>query len=199
MDIKLIVAYLITLIGSLGYIGIFILMLLESLSLPIPTEIVMIPAGYLVYQGKMNLLLVILMGILGSVAGGWIEYILASKFGRGLVLNLFKKRHLKEVEYFFEKYGDASILIGRLTPFIRGYISFAAGIAKMNKIKFTIYSTVGVSIWVVILTFLGYFFGQNKGIIIKYLNEISIAVIVLVVIIFIYHKKFYLKKVFRYD
>ncbi len=187
-----IVNFLVTSIGILGYGGIFILMFLESSFFPFPSEIVMIPAGYLAYQGKMNLVLVIVTGILGSIAGAWLNYFLADKFGRKLLLKFLKEHHLKMVERFFEKHGHISTFNGRLIPVIRQYISFPAGLAKMNPLKFTLYTGLGAGIWVTMLTFLGYFLGQNKDLIHKYLKQITIITLICIsvlTIIYIYFKK----------
>jgi len=189
---KTIILFLVNSIGTLGYLGIFVLMFLESSFFPFPSEIVIIPAGYLAYQGKMNLILIILIGTLGSIGGAWFNYFLADKFGRKLLLKLLKESHLKKVEVFFKRHGHISTFNGRLIPVIRQYISFPAGLAKMNPLKFTLYTTLGSAIWVTILTFLGYFLGQNQVLIHKYLKEITIITLIIITIftiIYIYIKK----------
>jgi membrane protein DedA with SNARE-associated domain len=193
---KTIISFLVSSIGMLGCTGIFILMFLESSFFPFPSEVVMIPAGYLAYQGKMNLILAVAIGILGSIAGAWLNYFLADKFGRKLLLKFLKERHLKMVENFFEKHGPISTFNGRLIPVIRQYISFPAGIAKMDALKFTLYTGFGAGIWVIILTFLGYFLGQNEVLIHKYLKEITILGLIFVIILtigYIYLKKYIYK------
>lgn len=189
---KIIILFLINSIGTLGYFGIFVLMFLESSFFPFPSEIVIIPAGYLAYQGKMSLTFIILIGTLGSIGGAWLNYFLADKFGRKLLLKFLEESHLKKVEIFFEKHGHISTFNGRLIPVIRQYISFPAGLAKMNPFKFTIYTTLGAGIWVTILAFLGYFLGQNQMLIHKYLKEttiITLIIITIFTIIYIYNKK----------
>ncbi len=180
---KTIISFLVSSISALGYPGIFILMFLESSFFPFPSEVVMIPAGYFVYQGKMNLILVIVIGVFGSIAGAWFNYFLAEKLGRKLILKFLKEHHLKMVEDFFKKYGPISTFNGRLIPLVRQYISFPAGLAKMNPLKFTVYTTAGAGIWVTILVFLGYFIGQNQALIHQYLNEITIITLVVIVIL----------------
>ena len=185
-----IITYLVDTIGSFGYIGIFLLMFLESSFFPFPSEVVMIPAGYLAYKGDMNLGLVLFFGISGSLAGAWFNYFLASKFGRKFLLKIISEEKVDNLDKFFEKHGHISTFTGRLIPGIRQYISFPAGLAKMNKIKFSIYTTLGAFIWVVILTLLGYFIGENQILIHKYLKEITIIVTLLMgILIFIYVKK----------
>ena len=178
-----IVNFLVNSIGQMGYIGIFFLMFLESSFFPFPSEVVMIPAGFLAYQGEMNLSLVLLFGILGSLAGAWFNYLLASKFGRKFLSKLMSDKKVEKLELFFYNHGHISTFTGRLIPGIRQYISFPAGLAKMDALKFSIYTTLGAGIWATILTFLGYFLGANQELIHKYLREITIATAILVVII----------------
>ncbi len=188
-----IVNFLVDTIGSMGYFGIFALMFLESSFFPFPSEIVMIPAGFLAFKGDMNLALVIITGILGSLAGAWFNYILASKFGRNLLLKLMSKEKVEKLENFFEHHGHISTFTGRLIPGIRQYISFPAGLANMNPLKFSLYTSLGAGIWVTILTLLGYFLGANEELIHKYLKEITIITIILVTILIVFyawrHKK----------
>ena len=192
-----IISCLVRYIGALGYLGIFVLMFLESSFFPFPSEVVIIPAGYLAFQGKMNLVLVILIGILGSIAGAWLNYFLANKFGRKLLLKFLKENHLRIVENFFNKHGHISTFNGRLIPVLRQYISFPAGLAKMNPIKFTIYTGLGAGLWITILAFLGYFLGQNQALIHKYLNQITLIILLIITIltaVYIYYEKVALKK-----
>ncbi len=178
-----IVQFLVQTIGSMGYFGIFALMFLESSFFPFPSEVVMIPAGYLAFKGDMNLALVIATGILGSLAGAWFNYILASKFGRNLLLKLMSKEKVEKLENFFEHHGHISTFTGRLIPGIRQYISFPAGLANMNPLKFSLYTAFGAGIWVTVLTLLGYFLGANEDLIHKYLKEITVITLILVTIL----------------
>ena len=184
---KEIITYLVDTIGSFGYIGIFLLMFLESSFFPFPSEVVMIPAGYLAFQGDMNIFLVLIFGIFGSLAGAWFNYFLAYKFGRGFLFKIINQEKVTKLEEFFNKHGDISTFTGRLIPGIRQYISFPAGLAKMDYKKFTIYTILGAGIWVAILTMLGYFVGQNQKLIHKYLQEITIITIILVTILIIWY------------
>ncbi|WP_024786714.1 MULTISPECIES: DedA family protein [unclassified Lebetimonas] len=184
-----IVHFLVTTIGNWGYIGIFILMFLESSFFPFPSEVVMIPAGYLAYKGDMNLFLVIISGVLGSLSGAWFNYLLASKFGRKFLEKFISKEKLNKLDYFFEKHGHISTFSGRLIPGVRQYISFPAGLANMNGIIFSFFTALGSLIWILVLVGLGYFIGQNQELIHKYLREITaITLVILAVIIFIYYK-----------
>ncbi len=189
-----IVNFLVESIGSLGYLGIFVLMFLESSFFPFPSEVVMIPAGYLSYKGEMNIFLAVVFGILGSVAGALFNYFLASKFGRAFLLKYGKYIFIKEetllkLEDFFEKHGHISTFNGRLIPGIRQYISLPAGLANMHLGKFTLYTALGAGIWVVVLALLGYFLGQNEDLIHKYLKEITfITLAIIALITFAYYK-----------
>ncbi len=189
-----IVNFLVESIGSLGYLGIFVLMFLESSFFPFPSEVVMIPAGYLSYKGEMNIFLAVFFGILGSVAGALFNYFLASKFGRAFLLKYGKYIFVKEetllkLEDFFEKHGHISTFNGRLIPGIRQYISLPAGLANMHLGKFTLYTALGAGIWVVVLALLGYFLGQNEDLIHKYLKEITfITLAIIALITFAYYK-----------
>ena len=185
-----IVDLLVSTIGSLGYFGIFALMFLESSFFPFPSEVIMIPAGYLAFKGEMNLVLVILSGVAGSLAGAWLNYILAIKFGRKFILKIMSNEKIDKLEEYFKNHGHISTFTGRLIPGIRQYISFPAGLAKMNGIEFSIYTTLGASIWATILAMLGYYLGANQELISVYLKQITIVTISLLgVLVFWYYKK----------
>jgi len=184
-----IVNYLVQTIGSMGYFGIFALMFLESSFFPFPSEVVMIPAGYLAYKGDMNLSLVLISGILGSLAGAWFNYLIAAKFGRRFLSKIMSHSKIDKLESFFENHGHISTFTGRLIPGIRQYISFPAGLAKMNPIKFSLYTILGAGIWATVLTLLGYFLGANQELIHKYLKEITIVTVILVTILIVVYIK----------
>jgi membrane protein DedA with SNARE-associated domain len=166
-------------VNSWGYLGIFLAMFLESSFFPFPSEVVMIPAGYLSSKGEMNLVLSILVGTLGSIAGAIFNYYLAISLGRKLLLKYGKylfldEKSLNKLESFFQKHGEISTFIGRLIPGIRQYISLPAGLAKMNISKFTLYTALGAGIWMVVLTLIGYFIGENEALVKEYLKEATI-------------------------
>lgn len=183
-----IVDFLVQTIGSLGYFGIFALMFLESSFFPFPSEVVMIPAGFLAYKGEMNIYIVILMGTLGSLGGAWLNYYLSKTLGRRLLLKYghyiwFDEPKLNKLESFFTKHGEISTFNGRLIPGIRQYISLPAGLSSMNIFRFSLYTTLGAGIWVVILTLLGFFLGDKKDLIQENLQSITIVTLVSLVII----------------
>jgi membrane protein DedA with SNARE-associated domain len=177
-----IITWIVGTISSLGYLGIFILMLIESSFIPFPSEVIMIPAGYLASKGEMNMLAVIGCGILGSLVGALINYYLAIRLGRPLLLEygkyvMFKEHHLLKMESFFARHGHISTFTGRLIPMIRQYISIPAGLARMNLPVFCFYTSLGAGIWVIILSLLGYFIGENETLIKEYLRDIIIALV----------------------
>ncbi len=179
-------------IGDMGYWGIFLLMFLESTFFPFPSEVIMIPAGYLAYQGEMNVALVVFIGILGSLLGALFNYYLAMHFGRKFILKygkyfFIKEETLEKLEVFFTKHGELSTFNGRLIPGIRQLISLPAGLAKMNIAKFSLYSALGAGIWVVVLVSLGYLLGSNEALISEYLHTATIIALISVAFITVFY------------
>ena len=172
-------------IGDMGYWGIFLLMFLESTFFPFPSEIIMIPAGYLAFKGEMNIYVVVFIGIFGSVAGAIFNYYFALLFGRKFILKygkyfFVKEETLDKLEAFFKKHGELSTFNGRLIPGIRQLISLPAGLAKMNLWKFSLYSALGAGIWVIVLVVIGYLLGSNEALISQYLHTATVIVLILV-------------------
>jgi len=154
-------------VGVLGYPGIVLLMALESSFFPFPSEVVIIPAGYLAHQGGMSLPLVIIMGILGSLIGALVNYAIAITLGRAALLKWGKwiflpEQKFQRVEKFFQRHGEIGTFIGRLIPVVRQYISFPAGLAHMSLARFTFFTGLGAGLWVTILAYIGYFVGDNE-------------------------------------
>jgi membrane protein DedA with SNARE-associated domain len=169
-------------LNAMGYPGIFALMAMESSVFPVPSELVMPPAGYLAHQGQMNIWIAILTGTLGSLVGAYANYFASHWLGRPLVLKYGKyvwitEEKFAKVEIFFLKHGEISTFIGRLLPVIRHLISIPAGIAGMNHLRFSFYTLVGAGIWCTILTWIGYFIGKEQALILKYSHQAVIGVI----------------------
>ena len=188
------VDFVVQTVGDLGYGGIFIMMFLESSFFPFPSEVVMIPAGFLAFKGEMNLFWVIFMGIAGSLAGALFNYYLAIKFGRSFLTKygkyvFFKEETLNKMEQFFKNHGNISTLTGRLIPAVRQYISFPAGLARMNLLHFSIYTSLGAGIWVIILTMLGYFIGENQEMIDEYLKTIIITILAVLAVFGLFYTR----------
>jgi len=190
--------WLVTTIGSMGYTGIFLLMAMESSVIPIPSEIVMPPAGYLVQQGRMNMGLVILSGTLGSLVGAYANYFAARFLGRRLLLRYGRylwitEDHFARVERFFRDHGEISTFIGRLLPVARHLISLPAGLARMNHWKFSIYTLLGAALWVTVLAWIGYFIGENQALIERYSQNAVVDIVVfsavLIAIYVMIHKR----------
>ncbi|TQR29368.1 DedA family protein [Campylobacter sp. MIT 99-7217] len=194
--------FFLNLASQWGYVGIIFLMTLESCFIPFPSEVVMIPAGYLAFKGELNLYLCILCGVLGSIFGALINYYLCFFWGRSVILRFGKYIGINEAKFskfeeFFEKHGEFSTFICRLLPGIRQYISMPAGLAKMKMFNFILYTGLGSFIWVSILSLLGYFVGQNEELIRLYLKEILIGLVIFAVLaslIYIKVKKPFSKK-----
>lgn len=160
------VEFITSVISSLGYGGIFFLMILESALIPIPSEIIMPFSGFLASTGKLNSVGVILAGSLGNLVGSVITYYLGIRLGRAFLIKygkyiLFRVHHLVWTEQLFQKYGDKISFVGRLLPGVRTYISLPAGIGKSNFIKFVVYTLVGSIIWNSLLTYGGIQLGRS--------------------------------------
>ena len=177
-----------------GYLGIFILMAIESSFIPFPSEIVLIPAGYLAFKGDMNVLYIFLSSLGGFLLGAYINYYLALFLGRGFLERygryfFIKEETLIKMDNYFEKHGSISIFSGRLIPAVRQLISIPAGLSQMNLTKFSIYTAFGAGLWSVVLISLGYILGENQELINLYLKQITIAVLAFVLIIaFVYYR-----------
>ncbi len=180
------VSWVVSTVESWGYAGIFVSMFLESSFFPFPSEIVMIPAGYLAFQGKMQLSAAIITGAAGSLLGALFNYFLALKFGRAFLLRygkylLLKPESLEKLERFFAKHGEISTFNGRLIPGIRQYISMPAGLARMPLGRFSFYTILGAGIWVSVLALLGYYLGANEERVAVYLRSATVIALVSVV------------------
>lgn len=168
-----IIQWLLDTIGVMGYPGIILLMAMESSIIPVPSELVMPPAGYLAFQGKMNLGAAVLCGTFGSLLGAYANYFVSHYLGRPLILKygryvLIPPDKFERVERFFLQHGEISTFIGRLLPVVRHLISIPAGLSGMNHLKFSIYTLAGAGIWCGILAGIGYVIGENQKLILKY-------------------------------
>lgn len=164
-----------------GYAGIFILMALESTVLPVPSELVLIPAGYLAFEGHMSLALILLSATLGCLAGASINYAFALWVGRPFLERwgkyfFVRPPLLHKTDQFFARHGKISTFTGRLIPGIRHLISLPAGLARMNPATFAIYTMLGAGLWSTILTLIGYFIGGNETLIKSYLHILTLAI-----------------------
>ncbi len=181
----------IQIIRYLGYPGIFILMTLESVNIPIPSEVIMPFSGFLVQNGTFNFWVVALVGTLGNVAGSLLSYYLAEwilyirnryKFLRLLL----SEKHLEKTNIWFRKYGSYSIFFGRVVPVVRTFISLPAGIGKMNAAKFTSLTFLGSALWSVFLTYIGLLLGSNWTRIQRYFHQADYVILILIVVSALY-------------
>jgi membrane protein DedA with SNARE-associated domain len=175
------------------YPGLFVLMALESMVVPIPSEAVMPFAGFLAYEGKMSMVLIALWSTLGSLVGSLISYWVGMYGGRPLVLKLGKflllnVHHLDATERFFNRFGGATVFICRFIPVIRHFISIPAGMGKMPMRMFIPMTLIGASIWNMFLTWAGWKLRENWESLRGYFHWVDIiiaAIILLVVAAFI--------------
>ena len=175
--------WLVDTIGTLGYPGIFLLMAMESSIVPVPSELVMPPAGYLAQQGQMHIGLAILIGTLGSLVGAYANYYAAHYLGRPLLYRygkyvLISPEKLQRMEAFFLRHGEISTFLGRLLPVIRHLISIPAGLSGMSHLRFTLYTLAGAGIWCTVLAGIGYVIGENQQLIMQYSHQALLWVVV---------------------
>ena len=163
-------------IGAMGYPGIFLLMAMESSLVPVPSELVMPPAGYLSHQGLMNPWIAIFVGTVGSLAGAYVNYFGARYLGRPLILRygkylLIPPKKFQRVESFFLRHGEIATFIGRMLPVVRHLISIPAGLSGMRHLRFSAYTLLGAFIWCTVLTWIGYAIGRNQDLIMVYSRQ----------------------------
>jgi membrane protein DedA with SNARE-associated domain len=152
-------------IDAVGVIGVFLLMLLESACIPVPSEAIMLFAGFSVSEGSMSLFGAVTAGVLGNVVGSWVAYAVGY-YGRLELLdkNRFihiNRKHLDWADTWFQRHGDLTVLVARCLPIIRTFISLPAGVARMPFWRFTVLTTIGCIPWVLMLTLIGRSVGDN--------------------------------------
>jgi len=176
-----------SIIGSVGYAGTFFLMILTACGIPFPSEITMPFSGFAVAEGKLIFFWVIVAGVLGDLTGALLAYWIGFKGGRPLVERygkyiLLSKHDLDTAERWFVNYGSITTFFGRMIPVIRTYISFPAGIAKMDVKKFALFTVLGAIPWLTFLTYMGTIMGENWEQIREYLQSVDLAVGVFIVL-----------------
>jgi len=186
-------ATIVSIVNGMGYLGITAAMFLESSFFPFPSELVLPPAGYLASQGKMELWIVVVLGIVGSLLGALFNYWISLRLGRPLILRFgryvgLSARAYDRAEEAFRRHGEISTFVGRLIPGLRQYISLPAGLARMPIGRFVLFTGLGAGIWASILSLLGYIIGNNQELITSSLHKITIYTgggIVLLVIAYV--------------
>ena len=185
--------YIESFVRSWGYFAVFVLMFFESACIPIPSEVTMVFAGFMVSRGIMNLWLVTAVGTLANVAGSIATYYIGAKGGRPLVERygkyvLISHKKLDTADRWFGKYGEWAVFISRLLPGVRTFISLPAGVARMDVGRFLLYSTIGCVPWCFMLTYIGFKMGENWESVLYYYHRFEyliIGVIVLAIIILV--------------
>ncbi|MFA6000953.1 MAG: DedA family protein [Thermoleophilia bacterium] len=173
-------------ISLLGYPGVFLAMAIESACIPLPSEIIMPFSGYLASQGQFNLILVSVVGALGNLAGSLLAYWIGAIGGRPLVEKfgkyvLLSHHDLDLADRWFTKYGRSTVFFTRLMPVIRTFISFPAGISRMNLTTFSIYTFLGALPWSFFLAYVGFKLGENWDSVGAYFRKADILIGVLLV------------------
>lgn len=198
-----IIDWIVNIVGQWGYPGIVVMMFLESSCFPFPSEVVMIPAGYLSSPNymhspgylpghEMNIYVAIAMGVVGSWLGALFNYYLALWLGRPLLLKWGKyffisEENFEKAERFFLRHGEIGTLTARLIPVVRQYVSLPAGLVRMNMFRFLLYTGLGAGIWVAILTWIGYVAGQSEALWKPYLKSATlVAIVCCAVMLFVY-------------
>jgi len=183
-------SYLVELIYQFGFFGIIVAITIESTFIPLPSELILIPAGYLWFKGLMNPFSIIIASLIGAIIGSYFSYWLGERLGRPIIKKYQKyffltDEKLNKIELFFNKYGSLSIFLARLILGIRHYISFPAGFARMNKWKFILYTCLGAGLWSLFLMFMGYFIGSQMELAKAYISYVTIAVIAIVILVYL--------------
>jgi len=180
--------------SSLGYVGIALLMFLENLFPPIPSELIMPFAGFTIAKGNMEFVPAVVAGVLGTVLGAFPWYYLgklvseerlehlADKYGKWITVS---SKDIKKANEWFNRHGVKAVFFGRLVPGVRTLISLPAGINNMSLGIFLIYSTIGTTLWVVFLTSAGYFLGDNYEKVDEWLGPVSKIVLLSLIILFV--------------
>lgn len=196
---ELLIEYIIQFISIAGYVGIFVLMVFESMVLPVPSEAVMPFAGFLISDGQMSWLGVVVASSLGSIIGSLISYYLGKYAGRPFILKfgkylLLNEEHLVSTERFFSKHGQKAVLISRFIPVVRHLISIPAGTSNMPVFKFLVYTLIGASLWNTFLAYVGYRLRDNWNTIEHYTGWLDIVVLAVLVVGVVYFISKQLKK-----
>ncbi len=183
-----IVDIILGLVDGMWYTGIYIMMLIESSFIPFPSEVAMIPAGYLVSLERMNVFLAFFAWTFGAMTGASINYFLGNKLGRPVVKRLIhtygkyillSEKHYEKSEKYFKSHGAITTLVGRFIPAVRQLISIPAGIFSMPYKQFLLYTFIGAGTWNTILLTIGYIAGQNNELIQKLTGTVFLAIVII--------------------
>jgi membrane protein DedA with SNARE-associated domain len=181
---------IISLASDAGYAGIFILMLMEAAALPVPSEIVLPFAGYLIYQGGLEFFAVVFIATLAALIGSFVDYYLGLKLGRRLLTNRLRipfadAEHLRRAESWFDNYGPIAVALFRFVPAARVLISFPAGLYRMNRVRFGLYTLAGCLPWNIALICLGWWLGYSWNIVVeafRYINLLAYGLLIVFIV-----------------
>jgi len=190
--IDILANFVINIIDISGYLGILLLMLVESCGIPMPSEVIMPFSGFLVADGQLNIWIVSLVGALGNLIGSLLAYWIGYKGGRPLIEKygkyiLISKHDLNIADKWFARYGDATVFFGRILPIVRTYISFPAGIAKMDIKRFSYYTFLGALPWCIGLTYAGTKMGENWEQIKEKLHNFDLAIAITLIVLVVWY------------
>ena len=179
--------FIISVISSAGYLGIVLLMAIESACIPLPSEVIMPFSGYLVSVGRFKLAWVAVAGALGCNLGSFVAYYVGSLGGRPLVEKygryvLITRHDLALADRFFARYGDWAVFIARLLPVIRTFIALPAGIARMNVLRFHLYTFLGSLLWCWVLAYAGFKLGERWTTLREYFHRFDTVIGILIVL-----------------
>jgi membrane protein DedA with SNARE-associated domain len=188
--------------SQMGYTGMAIGLVLDSFGIPIPSEVLLAVGGALAATGRFELWIVFVLGVGAQMIGGLVGYAIGrygglpflEKYGKYVFIS---KKDLQKTHDAFEKYGIWMTMAGRCIPLIRGLIAYPAGIARMRLDTFLIFTALGSAVWTAIFVALGFFLGENLGIVNDYLHELSIIILILMVAAVVWHFRSHLKKLKR--
>lgn len=197
---EIIAGFIISTIKIFGYGGVVFLMAIESACIPLPSEIILPFAGYLVFIKKFQLLYVAFAGAIGCVVGSILAYVVGAFGGRPLIEKygryiLISKHDLDMADRWFARYGNIIVFTGRLLPVIRTFISLPAGISKMNFVKFVVYTFVGSFIWSLLIAWIGFKLGQQWDKLGPYFHRFDYIILIVGVILSLIYIRRHLKHI----
>jgi membrane protein DedA with SNARE-associated domain len=200
--LEILTGFIIHLIQTSGYLGIFILMVLNSAAIPIPSEVTLPFAGFLANQGNLSLIFVIVTGILGDLLGSIIGYSIGFFLEENLLLSLIKKygkfilitdHDYHKATSWIKKYGAPVVFIGKMTPGIKSFISVAAGITQIKFMKFVTANILASIVYVSIVSYFGFFLGSKWNTIGGYFRQFELVIAIFIAIALVLYVNYKLK------
>ena len=198
------IGWVLSLMTTLGEPGVGVALFIETFFPPMPSEAVLPGAGFLAYDGHMNVWLAIMWATIGCLVGAWGWYAIGAAMGRERTMWLVKKTPLLEIEdfykaeRFFSRFGGLAVLLGRCVPLVRSFISVPAGIERMPILKFSVYTVIGSAVWNSIWIGLGYAFGPAiKPILVQWSGLISNIVLVIIALLFLWFVVVRVRKILK--